>query len=104
MDSGPGFGGPEIRDLVGLFPNTSYLHLDWATPDTAKHGYKLEPYRSGNHLQNLKSLLLTLKAERFTVDFEAQHAVETQMILDHLHMPALESINIEFQVTDGEWG
>lgn len=91
----------ELREVIALFPNTTELEIDWQVSDDGIHD--LYPNSSGNHLQHLKRLTIELESDFYGSTYGSLQADETKMLIDHLHMPSLESITIEFNASaDGE--
>lgn len=90
-----------LREVFALFPNTTELRIDWQVSDDGL--YELDPTDSGDHLQHLKRLNLVLEADRRGTEYGSLQAGEANMIINHLHMPALESITIDYKIShDGD--
>jgi hypothetical protein len=81
-----------------MFPNVTDLSLDWEASDDGD--YDLYSHHPGQ-LRHVKRLSLWLWAPDGHT-FDSDQAAEARMLLDHLHMPALEDLEINFMV--GECG
>jgi hypothetical protein len=89
----------ELRDILALFPNTTDIDLHWiatSRPDM----YEFAPTHSGNQLQHLRRLNIFVGHDDFSADYELHQAAEAGMIIDHFHMPVLEAITVNFDVSE----
>lgn len=97
-ESGSGDGSPQtLRDVIALFPRATDLTLFWEVSDDVT--YNLEPTHFGDQVDHLKRLRIELDYDTYGAVDQNQQAETAQMLLDHLHMPSLESAAIDFTVS-----
>jgi hypothetical protein len=88
----------ELRDMIALFPNTTDIYLKWEVSDDGM--YDLEPTHDGRQLRNVERFFLSLRSERDESTYRSEQAAEAKMILASLHMPSLETIIIDFKISN----
>jgi hypothetical protein len=79
----------ELRDVISLFPNASEVEIDWQVSDVG--GCILSRTSSGNQLQHLRRLYLTLESDHYGSVYGSLPAEDAKMIIGSLPMPSLES-------------
>jgi hypothetical protein len=89
----------KLRDVIALFSNTTEVDINWKVADHIT--FRLDPTNSGDHLQHVKRLHLSLDPEFLSAQYWVEQANAAQMILDHLHLPSLESLGMQFTVSGG---
>lgn len=87
-----------LRETVALFADTTDLRIKWLVPEVKT--YQLEPTDSGDHLQHLKRLHIVLEPDDNGLIYDSEQADDARMLLDHLHLPSLESISIHFDFSE----
>jgi hypothetical protein len=92
----------QLCDAIALFPNATNLMMDWESSDT--NVYKLAPKSSGNKLRHLKSFDIVVGCDHSGSMYGSLQAAEVRMILAHLHMPSVETVGIDFNVSDDGLG
>jgi hypothetical protein len=92
----------ELRDIIALFPNTTTLTIRWEVDDDGIHS--LKPTLSGDQLRHLRRLDISLQSDPFGAMYESLQADDARMLLDHFHMPSLESVAINFSVSENGHG
>jgi hypothetical protein len=84
--------------VIALFPNITILSIRWEASDDGV--YDLKPTSSGNQLRHLKRLHIYLKPDHYNDRYESLEAAAAQMLVEHFHMPSLETITIRFSISD----
>jgi hypothetical protein len=92
--------------VIALFPNAAALTIKWQVSDVGHHDF--QPSHSGNQLRQLKRLDMLLETDHqdsFDSDpYTTPQLPDAQMLMDHLHLPSLETFTIKFQVLDRAQG
>lgn len=93
----------QLRDVIALFPNTNTLSIRWLVANEAVHD--LQPIRSGDQLRNLQRLDIALESDREVnyyddVIGEPSQLPDAQILIDHFHLPSLDTLSIKFDVSD----
>lgn len=83
----------ELGDILGLFPNTTDLNIYWKATDNDDRIRYIN--NSGDQLQHLKRLDISIPPG--SASFQAVHV---HNIINHFHMPVLESITVDFRGSD----